>query len=148
MNRSSVISRVTNQKPGALNLNSFQAPETSLGSGWNRYHSPGIWTGQHTWIPNDHTIVTGRYGYIGLGFTLKPVGGKDIPMVYLASIPRYEDTLFYSQPIDRPSHDFVVDANYFTEDMLGGDHEFRFGFEYKTSDLHTFSSYGNGVFVS
>ncbi|MCI0615711.1 hypothetical protein L0244_22205, partial [bacterium] len=105
------------------------------------------WTGQHTWIPNDHTIVTGRYGYIGLGFTLKPVGGKDIPMVYLAGIPRWEDTLFYVAPIDRPSHDFVVDANYFTENKLGGDHEFKFGFEYKTSELHTFSSYGNGVLL-
>ena len=55
--------------------------------------------------------------------------------------------LFYVAPIDRPSHDFVVDANYFTENKLGGDHEFKFGFEYKTSDLHTFSSYGNGVLL-
>jgi hypothetical protein len=68
-------------------------------------------------------------------------------MVYLAAIPRYEDTLFYSKPIDRPSHDIVLDANYFKENVLGGDHEFKFGFEYKTSDLHTFSSYGNGVLL-
>ncbi len=124
-----------------------QAPETLWDQGGTDTITPGIWTGQHTWIPNDHTIVTGRYGYIGLGFTLKPVGGKDIPMVYLAGIPRWEDTLFYVAPIDRPSHDFVVDANYFTENMLGGDHEFKFGFEYKTSELHTFSSYGNGVLL-
>ncbi len=122
-----------------------QAPETLWEQGGTDTITPGIWTGQHTWIPNDHTIVTGRYGYIGLGFTLVPVGGKDIPMVYLAAIPRWEDTLFYVKPIDRPAHDFVVDANYFTENMLGGDHEFKFGFEYKTSKLHTFSSYGNGV---
>jgi hypothetical protein len=126
---------------------SLQAPETLWDQAGTDTITPGIWTGQHTWIPNDHTIVTGRYGYIGLGFTLKPVGGKDIPMIYLASIPRYEDTLFYVAPIDRPSHDFVVDANYFTENKLGGDHEFKFGFEYKTSDLHTFSSYGNGVLL-
>ncbi len=126
---------------------SLQAPETLWDQAGTDTITPGIWTGQHTWIPNDHTIVTGRYGYIGLGFTLKPVGGKDIPMVYLASIPRYEDTLFYVAPIDRPSHDFVVDANYFSENVMGGDHEFRFGFEYKTSELHTFSSYGNGVLI-
>ncbi len=124
-----------------------QAPETLWDQGGTDTITPGIWTGQHTWIPNDHTIVTGRYGYIGLGFTLVPPGGKDIPMVYLAAIPRYEDTLYYVKPIDRPSHDIVVDANYFTENKLGGDHEFKFGFEYKTSDLHTFSSYGNGVFI-
>jgi hypothetical protein len=122
-----------------------QAPETLWDQGGTNTITPGIWTGQHTWIPNDHTIVTGRYGYIGLGFTLIPRGGKDIPMVYLAAIPRYEDTLYYSAPIDRPSHDIVLDANYFKENVLGGDHEFKFGFEYKTSNLHTFSSYGNGI---
>ncbi|MCI0618477.1 TonB-dependent receptor [bacterium] len=125
----------------------IQAPETLWDQGGTDTITPGIWTGQHTFIPNDHTIVTGRYGYIGLGFTLVPKGGKDIPMVYLASIPRWEDTIFYVKPIDRPAHDFVVDANYFKENVIGGDHEFKFGFEYKTAKLHTFSSYGNGVFV-
>ncbi len=125
----------------------IQAPETLWDQAGTDTILPGIWTGQHTFIPNDHTIVTGRYGYIGLGFSLVPKGGRDIPMVYLASIPRYEDTIFYTKPIDRPAHDFVVDANYFTENKLGGDHEFKFGFEYKTAKLHTFSSYGNGVFV-
>jgi Carboxypeptidase regulatory-like domain len=124
-----------------------QAPETLWDQTGTDTILPGIWTGQHTWIPNDHTIVTGRYGYIGLGFTLVPVGGRDVPMVYLASIPRFEDTIFYSKPIDRPSHDFVVDTNYFTENLLHADHEFRFGFEYKRSNLHTFSSYGNGIFI-
>jgi len=124
---------------------SVQAPETLWDQGGTNTITPGIWTGQHTWIPNDHTIVTGRYGYIGLGFTLIPPGGKDIPMVYLAAIPRYEDTIYYVAPIDRPAHDIVVDANYFKENTMGGDHEFKFGFEYKTSKLHTFSSYGNGV---
>ena len=123
----------------------IQAPETLWDQGGTDTILPGIWTGQHTYIPNDHTIVTARYGYIGLGFTLVPTGGKDIPMVYLQAIPRFEDTIFYVKPIDRPAHDFVVDANYFKENVLGGDHEFKFGFEYKTAKLHTFSSYGNGV---
>ncbi len=108
---------------------------------------PGLWTGQHTWIPNDHTIVTGRYGYVGNVFDLIPEGGKDVPMIYLAAIPRWEQTSFYVSPIDRASHDFVVDANYFTENLVGGDHEFKFGFEYKKSKISTFSSYGNGVLM-
>ena len=125
-----------------------QAPETLWDQAGTDTIVPGIWTGQHTWIPNDHTVVTGRYGYIGLGFSLTPVGGKDAPIVYLSAIPRYEDTIFYVKPIDRPAHDIVLDANYYKEHFLGGDHEFRFGFEYKTSSVHTFSSYGNGVFIS
>lgn len=125
----------------------IQAPETLWDQTGTDTILPGIWTGQHAWIPNDHTIITARYGYIGLGFTLVPPGGKDIPMVYLSSIPRYEDTIFYVKPIDRPAHDIVVDGNYFKENLLGGDHELKFGFEYKTAKLHTFSSYGNGVFI-
>jgi hypothetical protein len=125
----------------------IQAPDTLWDQAGTDTILPGIWTGQHTWIPNDRTIVTGRYGYIGLGFTLVPTGGNDIPMVYMASIPRWEDTIFYSKPIDRPAHDFVIDANYFKENLMGADHEFRFGFEYKRSNLHTFSSYGNGIFI-
>src|SRR5262245_48345012 len=122
-----------------------QAPETLWDQSGTKTILPGIWTGQHTFIPNDHTILTARYGYIGLGFSLIPRGGKDVPMIYLSAIPRWEQTMFYTSPIDRPSHDVSLDLNYFAENTMGGDHEFKFGFEYKTSKLHTFSSYGNGL---
>jgi hypothetical protein len=125
----------------------FQAPETLWEQAGTETITPGIWTGQHTWIPNDHTIVTGRYGYIGLGFALVARGGKDIPMILLSAIPRWEDTIWTYAPIDRPAHDFVVDANYFAENTMGGDHEFKFGFEYKRAKLHTSSFYGNGIYI-
>ena len=63
----------------------FQAPETLWEQSGTETITPGIWTGQHTWIPNDHTIITGRYGYIGLGFALVARGGQDIPMILLVS---------------------------------------------------------------
>jgi Carboxypeptidase regulatory-like domain len=107
----------------------------------------GLWTGQGTWIPNDKLIVTGRYGYIGNSFSLIPAGGKNVPMIYLAAIPLFEDTSYYVSPIDRPSNDWNADLNYYKENFLGGDHEFKFGFEYKTNSGHTFSSYGNGLFI-
>ena len=124
-----------------------QAPETLWTQSGSEELLQGIWTAQHTWIPNDRTILTARYGYNGNGFSLIPEGGKDIPMIYLAGIPRWEDTIFFVSPIDRPGKDFSADLNYFKENTIGGDHEFRFGFEYKTDSLHTFSSYGNGVFI-
>jgi hypothetical protein len=115
---------------------------------------PGIWSGQHTFIPNDHTIVNARYGYIGLSFNLSPRGGNcassqpcEIPMILLNAIPLFEDTSFNVNPIDRPSHDFNADLNWFKENWIGGDHEFKFGFEYKASEGHTFSSYGNGALI-
>jgi len=124
-----------------------QAPETLWNQGGTNTILPGLWTFQHTWIPNDHTIVTGRYGYIGLGFTLIPEGGADVPMIYLYGIPRWEDSMYNLPVIDRPAHDFVADANYFKENWMGGDHEFKFGFEYKTAQVHTISTYGNGQLI-
>ena len=126
---------------------SIQAPETLWEQAGTETILPGIWTAQHTWIPNDHTIITGRYGYIGLGFSLVANGGIDEPMILLQSIPRYEQTFVTNAPIDRPAHDIVVDGNYFTENKFGGDHELKFGFEYKTAKLHTQSFYGNGLYI-
>lgn len=128
---------------------SRQAPETLWHQGGpsNDILIPGIISAQHTWIPSDRTIVTGRYGYIGGGFSLIPEGGRDKQMIFLAAIPRYEQTAYYVAPIDRPVHDITVDVNHYKDGFLGGDHEFKFGFEYKTSKIHTESSYGNGMFV-
>jgi len=131
-----------------------QAEETLWQQGSPGTILEGIWTGQHTFIPNDHTILNARYGYIGLSFELSPNGGNcsagapcDIPMIFLAAIPHWEDTSFNVSPIDRPSHDFNVDLNWFKENWGGGDHEFKYGFEYKASEGHTFSSYGNGALI-
>ena len=124
-----------------------QSPETLWTQGSPGTILEGIWSGQHTWIPNDQTILTARYGYIGLSFGLIPVGGNQIPMIYQYAISKYTNTAYYSSPIDRPANDFNVDMNYYRENVLGGDHEFKFGFEYKSSKGHTFSSYGNGVYL-
>ena len=131
-----------------------QAEETLWQQGSPGTILEGIWTVQHTYIPNDHTIINGRYGYIGLSFELAPNGGGcgpskpcDIPMIFLGAIPHWEDTGFNFSPIDRPSHDINMDLNWFKENWAGGDHEFKFGFEYKSSEAHTFSSYGNGALI-
>jgi hypothetical protein len=123
-----------------------QAPETLWNQGGTETILPGIWTGQHTWIPNDHTIISGRYGYIGLGFGLHPAAGNDHPIIYLSAVPHYEETYvdFFT---DRPAHDIVVDANYFRENLMGGDHELKFGFEYKTADVRSYTIYGNGQYI-
>jgi hypothetical protein len=56
-----------------------QAEETLWDQGSPGTILEGIWTGQHTWIPNDHTILNARYGYIGNSFQLAPKGGNCAP---------------------------------------------------------------------
>jgi hypothetical protein len=109
--------------------------------------TPGIWTGQHTWIPNDSMILTGRYGYIGLGFDLSTYAPETDPAILMALIPRWETNWFSFSPIQRPADDWSVDFNYFRDNMMGGDHELKFGFEYKVADVHTGTAYANGQYM-
>ena len=122
----------------------IQAPETF----WEQENTPlhGIWTLQHNWIPGNHFLLTARYGNVGEGFQFTPAGGTDQPMIILNEIPRIEETNSLYR-VEQPAQDISVEANYFKDDMLRGDHEFKFGFEYKASDVRIFSSYGNGVMI-
>ncbi|MCI0604509.1 hypothetical protein L0156_16065 [bacterium] len=107
---------------------------------------PGFWMGQHLWTPSADFLLTTRFSYIGNGFSLVPGGGNVVPIIYLEKIRRYEDNFYYSDPIDRRSNLFHADASVFKEKWKG-DHEFKFGFEYRKFDFHSYSSYGNGVLL-
>lgn len=130
---------------GRAEIPGAQAPETL----WVQDNTPiqGIFTAQNTWIPNDQFLLTARYGYIGSGFTLIPAGGNNVPIIYLSAIPLYESTYRVLNPSEQRAQDINADANYFKEELLGGDHEFKFGFEYKNTSAHSLSSYGNGVYI-
>jgi hypothetical protein len=126
------------------------APEAFVAQGNTVTITPGLWTGQHTWTPSDQIIATGRYAYWGLGFVFAPIGGVDRPVIYLSAVPgggHYEDSSFDYHP-DRPTHDISFDVNYFPANaMLGGQNEFKFGFDYHTARIHTLYGYGNGLYV-
>lgn len=126
----------------------LQAPETldDERSPWKTGLS-GIWNVQHTWIPSDHTMVTGRYGYLAESRSWFPNGGIDKPMVLLSSIPRYEDT-FLRVGMAWSTHTIKADIDHYEERMLGGDHEFRFGLEYGTREDRYLSMNGNGVSIT
>ena len=69
-----------------------QAPEALFDQEGNLGINPleGILEFQHTWIPNDHVLFSLRYGYYSLSYGFIPVGGNDVPMIYLESIPRWK----------------------------------------------------------
>ncbi|MCI0416175.1 carboxypeptidase regulatory-like domain-containing protein [bacterium] len=133
-------------KSGRVYFPGQQSPETLVDQGPSDNVLHGVWSLQHTWIPNDHTLISARYGYIGNDFEFVPRGGSDVPMIFLAAIPQWESTIF-GGPVTNPTHNLILEGNSFKENFLGGDHELKFGFEYSTTTSHTFSSYGNGVFI-
>ena len=107
----------------------------------------GIWTLEHTWVANDQLLLTARYGFVGRDFAYLANGGTDKPVIYLDPAVSAENT-WISFGSTRNSHNVHFDGNYFKENVLGGDHEFRFGFEYNTSHLDSFTTYGNGIFIT
>lgn len=113
-----------------------------------RSRGSGIWSFEHTWLINDRSLFTLRYGLLDLGFALIANGGTDKPIIFLQPIFRVENTAFTADPIERTAHNINLDGNYYKEAFLGADHEFRFGFEYKIANIHTFSTYGNGINIS
>lgn len=108
---------------------------------------PGFLNGQHTWIPSDRTMLTAHYAHYGLDWGLIPRGGRDIPIIFLSSIPRWENTFFFVSPHEYSGEDVSTEVNHFKEDWLGGDHEFKFGFAYSHTNTGVFSSYGNGILL-
>jgi hypothetical protein len=132
------------QRPAFFN-STTQAPGTL----WDQVdHSFGLWNAQYSWIPNNQFLLTARYGINGKNWALIPPGGKDVPVIYLSAIPHWENTFQILDPIEQNMHDITIDADYFTQNLLGRDHEFKFGFEYKYNSFRTFSSYGNGVLIN
>jgi hypothetical protein len=134
-------------KNGRESFPGQQAPESLLDQGPSDSILQGVWGFQHTWIPNDHTLINGRYSYLGTDFGFAPRGGTDVPIIFLTAIPHWEESFFVSSNV-APSHDVIVEGNYFKEELIGGDHELKFGFEYNTLSRRSFSSYSNGVFIN
>jgi len=73
--------------------------------------TPGVLTAQYSWTPDDKTVLTTRYGYVGAGFQFG----------YISQVA---------------AHDVSIEIDRFAENFLSGDHNLRFGFEYKTSGFH------------
>lgn len=107
---------------------------------------PGILRAQYSWTPSDRWLLDALFGYVGNGFSLTSLGGTDVPVIFLSAIPRYEDTYISHDPIDRASYQFSINAS------RGGkirsmDHDWKFGFDYRTSSITSQSSYGNGTLI-
>lgn len=95
-------------------------------------------------IFNENFMVTGAYAFISGGFQLMPQGGTDVQPTYDAATRMWGRSYFY-YITDRPTDQVKIGGNYYLEEALGGDHEFKFGFEYKKAGTTSISSYGANV---
>jgi hypothetical protein len=52
---------------------------------------------------------------------------------------------FLDYSTGRPQYVANLDGNYFVSNALGGDHEFKYGFQYKKASVDSFTTYGGDV---
>jgi len=79
---------------------------------------------------SDTFLMTLKLSYNWGWFGLDPRGGLDNQAAYDYYTSTYSGTTEY-QRSNRPSYNAHIDGNYFLEGFLGGDHEFKFGVEYR-----------------
>jgi hypothetical protein len=92
--------------------------------------------------------------YTDGGFCLDPRGndieggvavGEDWWIYFTPS--NYYDGSVYHYETNRNQIDVALDGNYFAEDLLGGDHEIKFGVDYVTADTTTHTYYPNQAMI-
>jgi hypothetical protein len=113
---------------------------------------PGyVWIAQLQHVMGN-LMLNGRFCYTNGGFTLDPRGGELMDNEFNGDlinaggewtwihVPRFYLDNLYHYITDRNTINLSLDGNYFMENVLGGDHEIRFGVDYYTGDT-TSASY-------
>jgi hypothetical protein len=83
---------------------------------------------EHVFSPN--FLLSLKVSYFHTGFELDPQGGLDKQAGYDMVTGMNSGTMTYSLA-ERPNFNLKLDGNYFREKFLGGNHEFKFGLEYR-----------------
>jgi hypothetical protein len=119
-----------------------QAPETL----WDQIGPGGIYKGEI-----DQTFGNLYLNFKGIytdgGFELVPKLGRPTEDGSGPYLVRYHDPTHYATGniddygTDRNQLNLSLSGNYFAENVLGGDHEFKFGVDYVTATVTTFDYY-------
>src|SRR5262249_40682323 len=90
-----------------------------------------------------------KYGFVINKFNLDPFTGigEDAQPVLRLHHDFYLENGFVFYHTRRPQHNVTLDTNYFKQNWMGGDHEFKFGFAYKHAAVTTSCQYGGDVIL-
>jgi len=131
------------QKWGRTNWGSEeQGPETV----WNQIGPGGIYKGEIDQVLGN-LYLNVKAIYTDGGFELVPVNGRPTRNPNGPYLTEYNYPTHYvsgnidDYGTDRNQLNLNFSGNYFVEDVLGGDHEFKFGADYVTATVTTFDLY-------
>lgn len=110
---------------------------------WKQSGPVRIWKFEDTHIFNPNFLMTGRFAYVSGGFALdfQDPSLRDVQGTYeLSTGARTRSYIDFSTV--RPQYVANLDGNYFLSNALGGDHEFKFGFQFKRTPVDSFTNFG------
>ena len=114
-----------------------QSPETAYRqSAWYDYGTP-TYNFKHTWVLTDKLVFDNGFNYTGGGFYLD---FQDVEKQWDLQ-PFFDDvtntwTRSFNRSVQgpRPNTEIKTDSSYFWSNLLGGDHQVKFGVRYKKWD--------------
>ena len=115
---------------------------------WKQRGPVHIYKFEDTHIVNDSLLFTGRFAYVkgGFGLFYQDDSLRDVQVKYDLDTGNYKDS-YLDYQTTRPNYIFNFDGNYFLTNALGGDHEFKFGYQYKKTPVDSFTTYGGDVYA-
>jgi hypothetical protein len=101
---------------------------------------------EDTHIFSDNFLLTGRFAYFdgGFGVFRQDESLRQVQVSYDFDTGQWGRS-FSEYEIIRPNYIANFDGNYFLTNALGGDHELKFGYQYKKTPVESFTTYGGDV---
>lgn len=109
-----------------LGTSATRPPETTLNQDWSTYYIKL----QDEHIFSNNFMLTLKLSYFGGPYEQIPQGGENVQTGFDLATCIYSGS-FASYRSNYPSYVAKLEGIYFMEKALGGDHEFRFGLEYR-----------------
>ena len=113
---------------------------------WIQSGPSPIYKFEDTHIFSPEFLLTGRFAYVDGGFALdyQEPGLRDTQGALELDTFAFGNSFLDYRSV-RPQTVFNMDGNYFLTNAMGGDHEFKFGFQYKKATVDSFTTYGGDV---
>jgi hypothetical protein len=120
---------------------------------WNQVGPSSFYKGELEYFIGD-LYLNAKASFMGGPFTLEPVQGQRTSdgsgnyMVYEYYPSFYMSNNIFEYGTDRDQINANVSGIYFAEDVLGGDHEIKFGVDYVTATTTTHAYYEGNLYLS
>jgi len=98
---------------------------------------------QDEFMVGQNTLVSLKLSYTPTSYKLEPYGGRNVPMYEEYRSYRYNTGTWEEYDTSVFSANFLL--NHYVEDFIIGDHELKFGLDYRQSLSKTGSQLGNGL---